>query len=84
MPTPWTILMSYCRVDVEREHVGAVDGERVARLEVDEVHVGGAVGEEDVTPAGDLHQRDALAGQLHLSHLPTPPEPSAWNCTWPW
>ena len=33
------------------------------------MHVGGPVGEEDVAPAGQLHQRHALAGELALEPL---------------
>jgi hypothetical protein len=54
---------------VEGEYVLAVDGDRVTGFDVDDVDVGGPVGEEHVTPAGQLHQRYALAGQLRLEPL---------------
>lgn len=38
-------------------------------LEVDEVDVGGQVGEEHVTGTGALHQRDTFTGQVLLDEL---------------
>ena len=65
-------------VDVEAgvvgEDVAAVDRHGVA-LEVDEVDVGGLVGEEDLGLAGDRHGGHALAVSFCLSIFPMPPAP---------
>jgi hypothetical protein len=53
----------------EREHAGAVDTQSVTGREVDEVDVGGAIGEEDIALAAHLHERHPFAGQLLLEPL---------------